>query len=940
MKKVKLISKISTIVLVFTVLVVMLGGLVNTTYAQSEKTTINVMDGSPWFTKGSYSGHPEYWWLHYYSGFYYYTTYVGGMSWLGGSPTQADAWARFTPYLSQSGVYDVYTYFFACPDTSTQVPFWVYHNSGVTKVTVNQYSSYNDWKLQYLGRWSFSAGSYSGVLVLDNTGEYYDGVTGLSVGTVLFVRVNQLPTAYIDSITPNPATQGAHTVSFTGHGTDSDGSVNGYNWRSSRDGQLSTSSSFSRSASSLSVGTHTIYFKVKDDDDAWSPEVSTTLTINAAPTPTGSISVDSNLSGAGFTLDGPSGVSAITPYSDDNAGAGTYTVTWFPISGHTTPQPEEKNLTAGGSISFYGDYQTEIPVPQITSIDPNQPVAQSTRQWLGILGTGFVSESQVILRIGSSEYHIPSDRTQFLSSTRINVFVGLSDPGTWTAQVVNPDDLTSNIFSFTVAPQHRGNLAAATRAALMFWEPDIAVTMLAIAGAESGGWKLDAAGDSPSILRSKGYPGSAATAKTYNCPLGTEDGYASWGLWQIFMPLHKSTLESLGAPKDDPCATAEWLKDPANNARAAFAVWQSQGFGAWTMYNNGEYDNYLAEAQQAVEETIIEAYIHSPGELRIYDSMGRVTGLVEGELREEIPNSLCTGEGVAILNANDSYYYEVVGTDEGTYGLNIFMVRDGDVDTLTLRGAPTTDRAVHHYTIDWEALALSNPGVTIEKDYDGDGQIDERILTGVLQTPADPSPIDNATQISLNTILSWTGDDNDSASYNIYFGTDINAPLVSEKQVETTYVPVLEPNTIYYWYVAAVNEHNLVSEGPVWVFATGEEGIPFPCFIATAAYGTPMEKEVQILRTFRDEYLLTNHLGQAFVNLYYSVSPPIAKFITDHPALKPIVRTGLLPAVVMCTVVVNTTATEKVVTLSILVPVSLAVVIWVIKRRRKGLEYN
>lgn len=88
---------------------------------------------------------------------------------------------------------------------------------------------------------------------------------------------NLLPTAYIDSISPSPATQGA-TVTFTGHGTDPDGTVVAYNWRSSIDGQLSSSASFSTSI--LSVGTHTIYFKVEDNNGSWSSEVSTTLVIN------------------------------------------------------------------------------------------------------------------------------------------------------------------------------------------------------------------------------------------------------------------------------------------------------------------------------------------------------------------------------------------------------------------------------------------------------------------------------------------------------------------------------------------------------------------------------------------------------------------------------------------------------------------------------------
>jgi hypothetical protein len=89
------------------------------------------------------------------------------------------------------------------------------------------------------------------------------------------------------------------------------------------------------------------------------------------------------------------------------------------------------------------------------------------------------------------------------------------------------------------------------------------------------------------------------------------------------------------------------------------------------------------------------------------------------------------------------------------------------------------------------------------------------------------------------------------------------------------------------------------------------DGVRF-CFIATAAYGTPMAGEVEILRQFRDEYLLTNPVGQAMVDIYYRVSPPIAEFITEHPALKPVVRAGLLPAVTVGAVVVDNTLAEKI----------------------------
>jgi len=112
------------------------------------------------------------------------------------------------------------------------------------------------------------------------------------------------------------------------------------------------------------------------------------------------------------------------------------------------------------------------------------------------------------------------------------------------------------------------------------------------------------------------------------------------------------------------------------------------------------------------------------------------------------------------------------------------------------------------------------------------------------------------------------------------------------------------------------------------------------CFIATAAYGTPMAGEIEILREFRDEYLLTSPLGQALVNLYYMVSPPMAEFITEHPSLKPVVRAGLLPAVAMSTVIVNTTPAEKTAILGLLVLVSVAPAVWATKRRGRGSEYT
>ena len=69
------------------------------------------------------------------------------------------------------------------------------------------------------------------------------------------------------------------------------------------------------------------------------------------------------------------------------------------------------------------------------------------------------------------------------------------------------------------------------------------------------------------------------------------------------------------------------------------------------------------------------------------------------------------------------------------------------------------------------------------------------------------------------------------------------------------------------------------------------------CFIATAAFGSKFEKHVQILRRFRDLYLMPYKIGRAFVNAYYKYSPPMADFIADHDTLRMIVRWSLLPLV-------------------------------------------
>ena len=71
------------------------------------------------------------------------------------------------------------------------------------------------------------------------------------------------------------------------------------------------------------------------------------------------------------------------------------------------------------------------------------------------------------------------------------------------------------------------------------------------------------------------------------------------------------------------------------------------------------------------------------------------------------------------------------------------------------------------------------------------------------------------------------------------------------------------------------------------------------CLIATAAYGSELAPQVQMLREIRDNQLMNTESGSAFMTsfneAYYSFSPIIADMERESPVFKEIVKAGLTP---------------------------------------------
>jgi len=125
----------------------------------------------------------------------------------------------------------------------------------------------------------------------------------------------------------------------------------------------------------------------------------------------------------------------------------------------------------------------------------------------------------------------------------------------------------------------------------------------------------------------------------------------------------------------------------------------------------------------------------SPVELRVYDSQGRITGLLKGKVANEILGSVYYNETVTIFYPLDSYNYELEGTENKSYGLVVSSIKDGKNNTFTAIDIPISTNVTHRYAIDWDALSKGEEATTLQIDSDGDGVFEQSIKTGTVLQP-------------------------------------------------------------------------------------------------------------------------------------------------------------------------------------------------------------
>jgi murein DD-endopeptidase MepM/ murein hydrolase activator NlpD len=143
-----------------------------------------------------------------------------------------------------------------------------------------------------------------------------------------------------------------------------------------------------------------------------------------------------------------------------------------------------------------------------------------------------------------------------------------------------------------------------------------------------------------------------------------------------------------------------------------------------TIYDVSAYTHTLDLAQSPR----IVAERQSPIEFTVCDSKGRITGVVNGEEKTEIPYSVILDDAVLIYFPDDEYRYEALGVEPGTYGLTVVFVQTRTRCIFSAQDIHTTQGAAHIYTIDWAALSGGEKGVMVQVDSNGDGIV-ERTFT-------------------------------------------------------------------------------------------------------------------------------------------------------------------------------------------------------------------
>jgi len=200
------------------------------------------------------------------------------------------------------------------------------------------------------------------------------------------------------------------------------------------------------------------------------------------------------------------------------------------------------------------------------------------------------------------------------------------------------------------------------------------------------------------------------------------DGLSHEEAWKEVDPTQEAELQDYHIPIKDP----KLLAIISNTFKRLYETY-GQHLGSLEAFQKEAKKNLRVLLQNVLKATSPVGHVlvepHSPVEIRVYDTYGNITGIINGQLYEQIPHSACDDEigTIVIFSPPSGCYYEVVGQDYGSYGVEIASFENGTIVSFIARDIPTAPGAANQYNINWEILSLEGEGVTVQVDSDSDG---------------------------------------------------------------------------------------------------------------------------------------------------------------------------------------------------------------------------
>jgi hypothetical protein len=126
-----------------------------------------------------------------------------------------------------------------------------------------------------------------------------------------------------------------------------------------------------------------------------------------------------------------------------------------------------------------------------------------------------------------------------------------------------------------------------------------------------------------------------------------------------------------------------------------------------------------------------------------------------------------------------------------------------------------------------------------------------------------------------------------------------NGAIVRPGDEQSITIHNLLPETHYTFAVRAFDDCHNISAITTASFTTAARkvGQVDACFVATAAYGSKLANDVEMLRSFRDRLLRRTVLGELAVETYYTFGPTVAGVVGESDLLRATARELLAPVV-------------------------------------------